>query len=288
MRRNEVELRREQIEEFRQYLYERENARATIQKYVSDIGTFFDYLDGQVIVDKQKLLDYKEWLLRRYAVSSVNSMLAALNQFLEFQELDFLKVRRVKVQKSLFLKEEKELTKEEYRKLVQTALFEGKEQLALCMETIASTGIRISELEFFTVGSVRRDYIEIVNKGKYRRIFLPKVLRQKLLFFAKKNGIRRGAIFITRTGKKKCRSNIWREMKALKEKTGINGNKIFPHNLRHLFARTYYGITKDLAGLGDLLGHSSLNVTRIYTSNTGKIYQKQLDSLGDLQVKMTT
>lgn len=288
MRRNEVELRREQIEEFRQYLYERENARATIQKYISDIETFFNYLAGEAIVDKQKLLDYKEWLLRRYAVSSANSMLAALNQFLEFLELDFLKVRRVKVQKSLFLKEEKELTKEEYRKLVQTALAEGKEQLALCMETIASTGIRISELEFFTVESIRRDYIEIVNKGKYRRIFLPKVLRQKLLFFARKNGIRRGAIFITRTGKKKCRSNIWREMKALKEKAGINGNKIFPHNLRHLFARTYYSITKDLAGLGDLLGHSSLNVTRIYTSNTGKIYQKQLDLLGDIQIKMTT
>lgn len=288
MRRNEVELRREQIEEFRQYLYERENARATIQKYISDIETFFNYLAGEAIVDKQKLLDYKEWLLRRYAVSSANSMLAALNQFLEFLELDFLKVKRIKVQKSLFLQEEKELTREEYRKLVQTALAEGKEQLALCMETIASTGIRISELEFFTVESIRRDYIEIVNKGKYRRIFLPKVLRQKLLFFARKNGICRGAIFITRTGKKKCRSNIWREMKALKEKAGINGNKIFPHNLRHLFARTYYSITKDLAGLGDLLGHSSLNVTRIYTSNTGKIYQKQLDLLGDIQIKMTT
>lgn len=288
MRRNEVELRREQIEEFRQYLYERENARATIQKYISDIETFFNYLAGEAIVDKQKLLNYKEWLLRRYAVSSANSMLAALNQFLEFLELDFLKVKRIKVQKSLFLQEEKELTREEYRKLVQTALAEGKEQLALCMETIASTGIRISELEFFTVESIRRDYIEIVNKGKYRRIFLPKVLRQKLLFFARKNGIRRGAIFITRTGKKKCRSNIWREMKALKEKAGINGNKIFPHNLRHLFARTYYSITKDLAGLGDLLGHSSLNVTRIYTSNTGKIYQKQLDLLGDIQIKMTT
>ena len=288
MRRNEVELRREQIEEFRQYLYERENARATIQKYISDIETFFNYLAGEAIADKQKLLDYKEWLLRRYAVSSANSMLAALNQFLKFLELDFLKVKRIKVQKSLFLQEEKELTREEYRKLVQTALAEGKEQLALCMETIASTGIRISELEFFTVESIRRDYIEIVNKGKYRRIFLPKVLRQKLLFFARKNGIRRGAIFITRTGKKKCRSNIWREMKALKEKAGINGNKIFPHNLRHLFARTYYSITKDLAGLGDLLGHSSLNVTRIYTSNTGKIYQKQLDLLGDIQIKMTT
>ena len=288
MRKNKAELKRDQIEEFRQYLYERENARATIRKYITDIRTFFDYLAGKLTVDKQKLLDYKEWLLRRYAVSSANSMLAALNQFLEFLELDFLKVKRIKVQKSLFLQEETELTREEYRKLVQTALADGKEQLALCMETIASTGIRISELEFFTVESIRRDYIEIVNKGKYRRIFLPKVLRQKLLFFARKNGIRRGAIFITRTGKKKCRSNIWREMKALKEKAGINGNKIFPHNLRHLFARTYYSITKDLAGLGDLLGHSSLNVTRIYTSNTGKIYQKQLDLLGDIQIKMTT
>ena len=283
-----AEIKREQIGAFREYLNQRENADATIKKYITDISTFLRYLNNESTIDKQKLLDYKEWLLRRYAVSSANSMLAALNQFLEFLELDFLKVKRIKVQKSLFLQEEKELTREEYRKLVQTALAEGKEQLALCMETIASTGIRISELEFFTVESIRRDYIEIVNKGKYRRIFLPKVLRQKLLFFARKNGIRRGAIFITRTGKKKCRSNIWREQKALKEKAGINGNKIFPHNLRHLFARTYYSITKDLAGLGDLLGHSSLNVTRIYTSNTGKIYQKQLDLLGDIQIKMTT
>lgn len=283
-----AEIKREQIGAFREYLNQRENADATIKKYITDISTFLRYLNNESTIDKQKLLDYKEWLLRRYAVSSVNSMLAALNQFLEFLNLSFLKVKRVKVQNNLFLKDEKELTKEEYRRLVKTAAEEGREQLALCIETIASTGIRISELEFFTVESVRRDYIEIVNKGKYRRIFLPKVLRQKLILFARKHGVQKGAIFVTRNGKPKNRSNIWREMKALKEKAGISGNKVFPHNLRHLFARIYYSVTKDLAGLADLLGHSSLNVTRIYTSNTGKIYQKQLDSLVDLRVRLTT
>ncbi|HIY63947.1 MAG TPA: site-specific integrase [Candidatus Mediterraneibacter stercoripullorum] len=283
-----AEIKREQIGAFREYLNQRENADATIKKYITDISTFLRYLNNESTIDKQKLLDYKEWLLRRYAVSSVNSMLAALNQFLEFLNLSFLKVKRVKVQNNLFLKDEKELTKDEYRRLVKTAAEEGREQLALCIETIASTGIRISELEFFTVESVRRDYIEIVNKGKYRRIFLPKVLRQKLILFARKHGVQKGAIFVTRNGKPKNRSNIWREMKALEEKAGISGNKVFPHNLRHLFARIYYSVTKDLAGLADLLGHSSLNVTRIYTSNTGKIYQKQLDSLVDLRVRLTT
>ena len=283
-----AEIKREQIGAFREYLNQRENADATIKKYITDISTFLRYLNNESTIDKQKLLDYKEWLLRRYAVSSVNSMLAALNQFLEFLNLSFLKVKRVKVQNNLFLKDEKELIKEEYRRLVKTAAKEGREQLALCIETIASTGIRISELEFFTVESVRRDYIEIVNKGKYRRIFLPKVLRQKLILFARKHGVQKGAIFVTRNGKPKNRSNIWREMKALEEKAGISGNKVFPHNLRHLFARIYYSVTKDLAGLADLLGHSSLNVTRIYTSNTGKIYQKQLDSLVDLRVRLTT
>ena len=168
-----AEIKREQIGAFREYLNQRENADATIKKYITDISTFLRYLNNESTIDKQKLLDYKEWLLRRYAVSSVNSMLVALNQFLEFLNLSFLKVKRVKVQNNLFLKDEKELTKEEYRRLVKTAAEEGREQLALCIETIASTGIRISELEFFTVESVRRDYIEIVNKGKYRRIFLP-------------------------------------------------------------------------------------------------------------------
>lgn len=215
-------------------------------------------------------------------------MLAALNQFFGFLGLNELKVKRIKVQKSLFLREEKELTQKEYQKLLETAVKEGKYQLALCMETIASTGIRISELEFFTVEALKQSYIGIVNKGKYRRIFLPRKLRSRLLKYAGRQKIKSGPIFVTRNGKPKCRSNIWREMKALKKKAGIDGDKIFPHNLRHLFARIYYKMTQDLAGLGDLLGHSSLNVTRIYTSNTGKIYQKQLDAIDDLRIQINT
>ena len=235
-------------------------------------------------MDKAKLLEYKEWLVERYAVSSVNSILAALNQFLEFLDAGHLKVKRIKLQRNLFLQEEKELTRQEYKKLLQVARSEGKEQLALCMETIAATGIRISELQYFTLESVKRGRIEIYNKGKYRRIFLPKVIRQKLLCFCKQQKIKSGPVFITKSGKPKDRSNIWSEMKALKDKAGIDGGKIFPHNLRHLFARIYYQCTKDLAGLADLLGHSSLNVTRIYTSNTGEIYQKQLDDMMEVKI----
>ena len=283
-----VEMKPETLDRFERYLYERENASATIRKYITDIRTFFCFLGDDLMVDKQRILAYKDWLMKHYAVSSINSMLAALNRYLEFLELDALKVKRIKVQKSLFLREEKELTQKEYQKLLNTALSEGKYQLALCMETIASTGIRISELEFFTVEALKQSYIVLVNKGKYRRIFLPRKLRMKLLRYAGRQKIKRGPIFVTRNGKPKSRSNIWREMKALKKQAGIDGDKIFPHNLRHLFARIYYKMTQDLAGLGDLLGHSSLNVTRIYTSNTGKIYQKQLDSIDDLRMQINT
>ena len=274
-----IPVSEESIIRFEQFLYERENATATIQKYRTDIQTFFGFLKGEGKFTKKRLLEYKEWLMKRYKVNSVNSMIAALNQFLDFLEVGYLKVKRIKVQKSLFLQEEKELTKKEYQKLLQTARNEGKEQLAMCMETIAATGIRISELKYFTVEKVKQGRIEICNKGKYRRIFLPQLIRKKLLDFCKKYRIKAGYIFITKSGNPKNRSNIWKEMKRLKEKSGIDGEKIFPHNLRHYFARLYYGVTKDITGLADILGHSSLNVTRIYTANTGEIYQKQLDEL---------
>ena len=283
-----VEMKAEQMEEFKNYLYERENAAATIQKYLTDIRKFFQYLNGNFMIDKKTMLDYKEWLMKSYAVNSINSMLAALNQFLDFLGLGMLKVKRIRVQKCLFLQEEKELTIEECRKLIKAAKEEGKHQLALCMETIVTTGIRISELPFFTVEAMKRQQIEISNKGKYRRIFLSKTLREKLLQYAIKQGIEQGPIFITRNGKPKSRSSILREMKSLKEKAGIDGSKIFPHNLRHLFARQYYKATKDLVGLGDLLGHSSLNVTRIYTSSSGKFYQKQLDRMNQIKMLLDT
>ena len=279
-----VVIQETQLKAFEDYLYERENARATIQKYKSDAAAFLRYLGNERRVDKSRVLAYKEWLVTHYAVSSVNSMLASVNQFLIFLECRELTVKPLKVQRSLFLKEEKELSKEEYRKLVKTARQEGKEQIALCMETIATTGIRISELRYFTVEKVKKGRIEICNKGKYRRIFLTDDIRKKLLHYCKTAGVREGQIFVTRTGKPKDRSNLWKEMKRLKEKAGVCASKIFPHNFRHLFARVYYTCTKDLAGLADLLGHSSLNVTRIYTSNTGEVYQKQLEKMTALRI----
>ena len=279
-----VVIQETQLKAFEDYLYERENARATIQKYKSDAATFLRYLGNERRVDKSRVLAYKEWLVTHYAVSSVNSMLASVNQFLIFLECRELTVKPLKVQRSLFLKEEKELSKEEYRKLVKTARQEGKEQIALCMETIAATGIRISELRYFTVEKVKKGRIEICNKGKYRRIFLTDDIRKKLLHYCKTAGVREGQIFVTRTGKPKDRSNLWKEMKRLKEKAGVCASKIFPHNFRHLFARVYYTCTKDLAGLADLLGHSSLNVTRIYPSNTGEVYQKQLEKMTALRI----
>nr|WP_177296974.1 tyrosine-type recombinase/integrase [uncultured Blautia sp.] len=288
MQKYTAEMEPEKIREFEIYLYERENAEATIKKYMTDIKTFFRYLGDDLRIDKKKIMDYKKRLLQSYTVNSVNSMLAALNQFLDFLGLGILKIKRVKIQKSLFLREEKELTIEEFKRLLKTAAKEGKEQLALCMETIVSTGIRVSELKFFTVEEVKKEDIVISNKGKYRKILLPKELRRKLLQFAKRQAITKGPIFVTRNGKPKSRTSIWKEMKALKQKAGVEGSKIFPHNLRHLFARMYYEVTKDLVGLGDLLGHSSLNVTRIYTSNTRKIYQKRLDMMNRMKILLHT
>lgn len=272
------------IQEFEQFLYERENAEATIRKYKTDLHTFLGFLGKNREVDKERVLAYKNWLISQYAVSSVNSMLAALNQFFKFLDAEFLKVKRIRTQTTLFLREEKELSKKEYLKLLRTAREEGKIQLALCMETIAATGVRVSELEYFTVERVKQGKVEVFNKGKYRRIFFPSEIRKKLLRFCKSKKIIQGPIFRGKNGKPKDRSAIWSEMKALKEKAGVAGEKIFPHNLRHLFARIYYQYTKDLAGLADLLGHSSLSVTRIYTSNTGKVYQKQLDDMVVLQI----
>ena len=274
-----IEVSESAIKTFADYLYQRENAKTTVNKYVADIKKFFSFLANDNQINKKKLLQYKEWLVQRYAINSVNSMLAAVNQFLEFLEVGNLKVKRIKVQQHPFLQEQKELTEKECRKLIATARAEGKEQLALCIETIACTGIRISEIKYFTVERVKTGKIEIYNKGKYRRIFLPKILQKKLLSYCQNNQKTEGWIFVTKNGKLKDRSNIWREMKKLKEKAGVAESKIFPHNFRHLFARIYYKVTKDITGLADLLGHSSINVTRIYTATTESVFQKKLDKI---------
>ncbi|MCI8417119.1 MAG: tyrosine-type recombinase/integrase [Lachnospiraceae bacterium] len=276
------------VEAFAEYLYEQECARLTVKKYCGDIRVFLGYLGEEQRITREGLLQYKEWLSGRYAVASVNSMLAALNRFLKYLGLGNLRVRRLRVQRQLFLQQEREMTEKEYARLQQEARGQGKKQLALLMETLAGTGARIGELSYFTVEQIRRGQVEIRHKGKHRRILLPGNLKARLLVYAVLQGIKKGPLFISKNGRPKDRSNIWREMKALGEKAGVQPNKIFPHNLRHLFARSYYQMTRDLAGLADLLGHSSLEVTRVYTAKPVKAYQSAVDRLGESRIKNTT
>lgn len=269
--------REEDIETFIAHLHQQEKAHATIEKYRTDLQTFFRFTGTEEMIDKNKILEYKEWLSQNYAISSANSMIAALNSFLDYKDLSALKIRNFRVQRKLFM--EKELTAEEYKDLVKTAAASGNIQLALIMESICATGIRVSELRYFTIASLKKGKIEVTNKGKNRIILLPDILVKKLLCYAGKQGIVDGPIFVTNKGNPKDRSNIWSEMKSVAEKAGIDLKKVFPHNLRHLFARTFYKQTKNLAALADLLGHGSLEVTRIYTMESIERYRGMMNQL---------
>lgn len=265
---------------FTSYLY-RERAEATIEKYSTDIRTFYSFLGEDKKIDKNRLLEYKEWLVQNYAVRSANSMIAALNSYLEYIELTELKIKSFRVQRKLFI--EKELNSQDYQKLVNTAIRQGKKQIALIMEVMCTTGIRISELPFFTVENIRKRKIEVKNKGKIRIILIPDGLVKKLLYYAGKNGIQTGVIFVSSHGKPKDRSNIWKEMKAVARAAGMEEDKVFPHNLRHLFARTFYAQTKNLAALADIMGHSSLEITRIYTLESLEKYRMMINQMGMLE-----
>lgn len=269
----------ETIKEFRSYLYERENAQATIDKYLTDINTFCRFLDHDYEISKQRILEYKGWLQEHYAVSSVNSMLAALSQFLEFLGVSSMKVKRVKVQKQMILQEDQLLSEKEYHKLLDAAYNRGQKGLAMIMETIASTGIRISELKYFTVQAVKRGTIIIRNKGKIRRILIPKAIRKKLLYYCFIHKIKAGIIFITKNGNAQNRSNIWTQMKKLSKFAGIAKEKVYPHAFRHLFARMYYQLTSDISALADILGHSSIETTRIYTADSEQKYLAGMERL---------
>ncbi|HJA65419.1 MAG TPA: tyrosine-type recombinase/integrase [Candidatus Mediterraneibacter cottocaccae] len=267
------------IGKFEEYLVERENSASTVEKYVRDVKTFFRFLGDVPAVSRKRLLEYKDWLLENYAVRSANSMLVALNQFLVFIEKGKMRIKQIRVQTQMFREAEREMDREEFIRLVKTARAHGREQLALLMETVCSTGIRISELRFFRVENVRRGMVKVWNKGKYRLVLLPESIRKKLLIYISKNKIRSGAVFCTRNGKEKDRSNIWKEMKSVAEKADIDPEKVFPHNLRHLFARTFYKKTKNLINLADILGHSNLEVTRIYTSEGIEEWKRNLEML---------
>lgn len=206
-------------------------------------------------------------------------MLASLNSFFDFLGWVDLKVKSIKLQRQIYCPEEKELTKAEYIRLVNTAKQKGNERLNLLIQTICGTGIRVSELQFITVEAVKCGEATVSLKGKTRTVFIVKELKQKLLRYAAEQKIESGAIFITRTGKPMSRTNIWREMKNLCTQAGVNPDKVFPHNLRHLFARTFYGIEKDIAKLADILGHSSINTTRIYIITTGDEHRRRMENM---------
>ncbi len=276
----------EQIESYLHMLREQERANQTIKKYAHDLSALAMWLNGREL-NKENLITWKQYLITRYAAASVNTMLAAINGFLSFMGYPELKVKPVKIQRQIFCSTEKELTKAEYFRLVTAAKKKGNERLALVIQTICGTGIRVSELQFITAESVRTGRAEVFCKGKRRSIFLPKDLRKSLTSYLRAKKRTAGPVFLTKTGKPLDRSNIWRDMKALCKSAGVAPTKVFPHNLRHLFARTYYSLEKDLLRLSDILGHSNISTTRIYTMESGYVHAKQLNKMGLIAIATT-
>ena len=263
---------------FREHLILEERSVATIQKYIRDVNAFMAYAQNSAIT-KETVIAYKKYLQENYAVRSVNSMLASINSFFSFFGWNDLKVKSLKLQHQVFCPEERELTKAEYTRLCRTAERKHNERLNLILQTICGTGIRVSELQYITVEAVKHGEAVVNCKAKTRSVFIVKELRQKLLRYAAEQNTKSGMIFVTRTGKPISRTNIWREMKALCIEADVNPQKVFPHNLRHLFARVFYGIEKDIAKLADILGHSSINTTRIYIISTGTEHRQRMENM---------
>ena len=254
------------IAQFEQFLLEEEKSPATTEKYLRDVRAFFCWLQGRSLT-KREVIEYKQSLCGTYAPASINSMLVSLNVFFRFAGFETCRVRLLKIQKRIFSDEGKELTAFEYRRLLACA---KNTRLGLVMQTLCETGIRVSELRFITVESLSRGYARVDCKGKSRTVFLPRDLCKSLSIYAKKIGITAGCVFVSRNGTPLNRSNVWRDMKALCLKAKVSPKKVFPHNLRHLFARTFYSVERDIVRLADLLGHSSINTTRIYTVESGQ------------------
>lgn len=265
------------LQDYRSYLLREEKSEATIEKYMRDVRSFAQYSSGQVIT-KELVLEYKRQLISAYAARSVNSKLASLTSFFRFLGWQECQVKALRLQKQAFQPEERELTKGEYFRLLQAA--KRSPRLYLLLETICATGIRVSELQYFTVEAVSVGTITVRCKGKTRNIFIPGKLRKRLLAFARQKKITEGVLFRTRSGNPMNRSNIWAQMKSLCASAQVNPKKVFPHNLRKLFASTFYAMEKDIAKLADILGHSSIDTTRIYIMTTGAEHRRQLERMG--------
>ena len=269
----------ELITKFKEYLIDEEKSAATLDKYIRDITVFMHWSNNQELCNSL-VLEYKQEIIEKYAPASVNSIISSLNSFFVYNEWYDLKVKSVKIQKQIFASRDKELTKSEYEKLLNAAKSKNNKRLYYLMQTICSCGLRISELKFITTETVRCGRATINCKGKMRVVILPKQLCKILTDYIKENNIKSGSVFVSKNGKPLDRSNIWSDMKKLCESAGVSKDKVFPHNLRHLFARTYYSLQKDVVRLADILGHSSVNTTRIYTMESGEVHRRQIQKLG--------
>jgi len=271
-------LSKEPLKDFANHLCREEKSTATQEKYLRDVRAFFMYV-GCAEITKELVVAWKKHLVEQgYAVRSINSMLASVNSLLDFLGLPECRVKNIRMQQQTYCAEDRELTKAEYLRLL--AASKKNAQLNLVIQTICSTGIRVSELQYFTVEAVQHGEVTVDCKSKTRTIFIPGKLKKILLDYARSHRIFSGAIFVTRTGKPLDRSNIWAAMKRLCAAAGVKPSKVFPHNLRKLFARTFYGVEKDIAKLADILGHSSINTTRIYIMTTGTEHRRKIERLG--------
>ena len=266
------------IQNFKIHLTEEEKSKATIEKYVRDITALMMWLNGNAAT-KALILEYKKKIKEEYAERSVNSIISSINSFFNFTMWHDCKVKLLKIQKQIFSDEVKELKKEECERLLKAAIDSKNERLYYLMQTICATGIRVSELKFITVEAVGLRQARINCKGKTRLVILPGQLCKLLRKYIKKQKIQSGSVFVTKTGRPLDRSNIWSDMKKLCEIAGVEKEKVFPHNLRHLFARTFYSIDKDIAHLADILGHTSINTTRIYIMESGETHRRQIEKM---------
>lgn len=269
-----------QIGQYERYLHREERSQETMHKYLRDVRSFYAWLANRPVT-KERVAEWKEGLQQSgKAAITVNGALAALHSFFTMLGWNECRVKYLKIQRQMFRDASRELDRNEFSRLVTAARQSGNERLALLLEAICGTGVRVSEIQYLTVEAVRKGRTDISLKGKIRTILIPARLAKKLLKYAQKQKITSGEIFVTASGKGLCRRQIWGEMKKLCKAAGVDESKVFPHNLRHLFARTYYRVCRDIVQLADVLGHSSIETTRMYLITTGAEHSRRLDQLG--------
>lgn len=273
-------ITKEHLENYRKFLRKEERSPGTIEKYGRDLQAFCRFVDGEAVTKEQASLWKEHLLAQGYASVTINSMLSAVNGFFSFMGWHEYRVKFLRVQRRLFREPARELSRGEYAQLLAAARERRQGRLALLMEAICATGIRVSEVRYLTLEAARKGRAEIALKGKIRTILLPSRLCRKLIGYAKEQRIVKGPLFLTKNGRSLSRCQIWQEMKRLCEKAGVKATKVFPHNLRHLFATVFYRASRDIVQLADILGHSSIETTRIYLVSTGKEHVNRLNRLG--------